>query len=161
MCEWLRFDNIHNPPTEHAMTFAITRRQLVYSAAASMAIGSVPRLYAQEAARHFEPKPAGWRRFEVTTTVQLRGERGDATIWLPVPSVDTSWQRTTDSSWSGTTGDIKLASDGRTGAQVLVAKYAAGTTDPTLVLTNVVETQNRAVDWSAKEPAADPSDLHH
>jgi transglutaminase-like putative cysteine protease len=143
------------------MTFAITRRQLVHSAAASMLAGGVPQLYAQEAARHFEPKPEGWRKFEVTTTVRLPGERTDATIWLPVPSLDTSWQRTTDSSWSGTTSDITAASDGRTGAKVLVAKYAAGTTDPMLVLTNIVETQNRAVDWSEKEPAADPSDLHH
>jgi transglutaminase-like putative cysteine protease len=141
------------------MTFAITRRQIVQSAAASMLAGGLPALHAQEAARRFEPKPTGWRKFEVTTTVQLRGERSDATIWLPIPSLDTPWQRTSDSSWSGTTSDITTASDGRTGAKVLVAKYAAGTTDPTLVLTNVVETQNRAVDWSAKAPAADPSDL--
>jgi transglutaminase-like putative cysteine protease len=143
------------------MTFAITRRRLVHSAAASVLAGGLPLARAEEAQRRFEPKPAGWRTFEVTTTVQLRGERGPATIWLPVPSLDTPWQRTTDSSWSGSTADITTTSDGRTGAKVLVARFAPSSTDPTLVLTNVVETQNREVDWAAKAPAADPADLRH
>ena len=131
------------------MTFAPTRRQVVQTVAASMLAAGLPHLHAEEAARRFEPRPAGWRKFEVTTTVQLRGERGDATIWLPVPSLDTPWQRTTDSSWSGTTGDITAASDGRTGAKVLVARFPAGTADPTLVLTNVVDEIKRII-WTPK-----------
>jgi transglutaminase-like putative cysteine protease len=142
------------------MPMPITRRSLVHSAAASVLAGSLPRLHAEEAQRRFEPKPAGWRRFEVTTTVELRGEKGAATLWLPVPSLDTPWQRTTETHWSGTTGDISMASDGRTGAQVLVARFAPGSAEPKLVLTSTVETRNRAVDWEANAPAADPSDLH-
>ena len=143
------------------MSFAITRRHLIQSAALSAVVGGVPGLHAEEAARRFDPKPAGWRRFEVTTTVQLRGEKGASTIWLPVRSLDTPWQRTVESNWSGSTSDITTSSDGRTGAKVLVAKFAASNTDPTLVLTNVVETQSRAVDWDAKAPAADATDLRH
>jgi transglutaminase-like putative cysteine protease len=110
--------------------------------------------------RRFEPKPAGWRSFEVTTTVQLRDAQGGAIVWLPVASLDTPWQRTRDTTWSGNAADMRLAADGDTGARVLVARFDAGVPQPTVVLTNRLETQNRAVDWSARSaPAADPADL--
>ncbi|HEY8049365.1 MAG TPA: transglutaminase family protein [Ramlibacter sp.] len=144
------------------MSHSISRRSLVRLAGASFVAGSLPVARAEESAHHFDPQPSGWRKFEVTTTVQLKGERGAATVWVPVPSVDTSWQRTDDSSWTGNATDAKLGADGRTGAQVLVAHFAPGTSDPTIVMTNRVQTQNRAVDWKARTAqAADPSDLHH
>jgi len=147
------------PSKESKMNFKLSRRQLVQSVTATALASQLPPLHAQET-RRFEPKPAGWRRFEVTTTVQLKGEKGASTIWLPIPSLDTPWQRTNSNNWSGSTTHISTASDGRTGAKVLVAKYDGGGADPTLVLTNVIETQNRAVDWQAKAPLpADKSDL--
>ncbi|MES3001412.1 MAG: transglutaminase-like domain-containing protein [Pseudomonadota bacterium] len=145
------------------MTFSISRRDLGKSVGASLLAGGLSPAFAQDAAaRRFEPKPAGWRKFEVTTTVQLRGEKGDATIWVPVPALDTPWQRTTGNNWSGN-GAMQLTSDGHEGAKVLIAKFAPGTVDPTVVLTSVVETQNRAVQWDAKSPgpAPDPADLRH
>ena len=141
------------------MTWTLSRRHLIQSACASAALAGMPAVRAEEA-RRFDPRPAGWRTFDVTTTVQLRGERGAATMWLPVPSVDTRWQRTSDSSWSGNAADVHLASDGRTGAKVLVARFAPGSADPLLVLKNRVETQNRAVDWQQRPAeAADRADL--
>jgi len=144
------------------MTLSISRRTLVHAAGASLLTGGLSATRAQDAAaRRFAPQPAGWRRFEVTTTVKLRGEQGDATAWLPVPSLDTPWQRTVGSSWSGNGTDMHMTSDGRTGARVLVARFAAGTADPTVVLTSQVETQNRAVQWQERSSrvAADPADL--
>jgi transglutaminase-like putative cysteine protease len=96
----------------------------------------------------------------VTTTVTLKGERGPAIVWVPVPSVDTEWQRTSDSSWSGNAADIRMVADGNTGAKVLVARFEAGNADPSIVMTNRVQTQNRAVDWRARvAQPADPADL--
>lgn len=142
------------------MTTSISRRNLVQLAGASLAAGSLPAAWAQDGARRFDPKPAGWRTFEVTTTVQLKGERGDAMVWVPVPSLDTGWQRTDDTSWSGNASEMRMTADGRTGAKVLVAHFAAGTDNPTLVMTNLVQTQNRAVDWKAPAaPSADAADL--
>lgn len=139
----------------------MSRRDLVKATAASLMLAALPSVRAQEAARRFEPKPQGWRTFEVTTTVQLRDAKGEAILWLPVPSLDTPWQRTLDSSWSGNSSDVRLAADGDTGARVLVARFDAGTPLPTVVLTNRVQTQNRAVDWNerATTQAADPADL--
>ncbi|MBG9387702.1 transglutaminase domain-containing protein [Caenimonas aquaedulcis] len=143
------------------MSHPVSRRHLIQSAGATALVAGLPAAFAQEAARRFDPKPTGWRRFEVVTTVKLRGDAGESTLWLPVPSLDTPWQRTMDNSWSGNASDIRMTSDGSTGAKVLVAKFAPGA-DQTLVLVSRVETQNRAVDWSAKPVApADPADLKH
>jgi transglutaminase-like putative cysteine protease len=142
------------------MPYQLSRRDLVKAASASVALGAIPSVRAQEAARRFEPKPAGWRAFEVTTTVKLRDAKGGAVMWLPVPSLDTPWQRTQDTSWSGNGSDVRMASDGETGAKVLVARFDAATTEPTIVLTSRVETQNRAVDWKQRDATpADPADL--
>ncbi len=130
------------------MQYSISRRDLIKTASVSLVLAGVPSTYAQEAVRRFEPKPVGWRTFEVKTTVQLRDSKGEAVIWLPVPSLDTPWQRTQDSSWSGNSTDVRLTSDGDTGARILIAKFDAATLEPTIVLTNRVQTQNRAVDWN-------------
>ena len=152
--------NAEYPKALTMMKPTLSRREVVKAASASLLLGAMPVARAQEA-RRFEPKPAGWRSFEVTTTVQLRDAQGGAIVWLPVASLDTPWQRTRDTTWSGNAADMRLAADGDTGARVLVARFDAGVAQPTVVLTNRLETQNRAVDWSARstEPAADPADL--
>lgn len=143
------------------MQHPLSRRSLLAAASASLTVGALPQAHAQDAARRFEPKPAGWRSFDVTTTVKLRDAKGPATVWLPVPSLSTPWQRTSDVSWTGSGADMHLVADGDTGARVLVARFDAATAEPTLSLTTRVETQNRAVDWSerAAGPAADPAEL--
>lgn len=148
----------------HHPTSPTSRRDLIKTASAALVLAHVPSIHmpvhAQEVPRRFEPKPEGWRTFEVTTTVQLRESRGKAAIWLPVPSVHTAWQRTQDSSWSGNGADMYLAADGDTGARMLVATFDAATPQPTVVLTHRVQTQNRAVDWNqrAAVPVSDPAD---
>ena len=144
------------------MQHSFSRRDLVKSASAALVAGALPSVHAQQAARHFEPQLTGWRTFDVVTTVSLRDAKGESLVWVPVPSLDTPWQRTQDVSWSSNGGDVRMAADGRTGAKVLVARFDAGTAQPKLVLTSRVQTQNRAVDWKERgdAPAADPADLH-
>ena len=64
----------------------------------------------------------------------LRDAQGDATVWLPVPSLDTPWQRTLDTSWTSNGGELSLAADGDTGAKLLVARFKAGGPAPSVVL---------------------------
>ena len=142
------------------MNTPVSRRRLVQAASASLLLSGMPALRAQEAARRFDPRPSDWRSFEVVTTVQLADPAGPATVWLPVPSLDTAWQRTQDVSWTSTGGDVRLATDGDTGAKVLVARFDAGAPQPRLTLTARVDTRNRGVDWTARAPAAaDAADL--
>src|SRR3954468_9199647 len=144
------------------MSLPVSRRNFVKAASSVLAVGALPPARSEEAARRFEPRATGWRRFEGTTTLQLRDAAGGASVWLPVPSLETPWQRTTDASWTGNASNVRIAADGATGARVLVARFDAGTPDPRLVLTNRVETQNRVVDWKERPAAAaDPADLRH
>jgi transglutaminase-like putative cysteine protease len=145
---------------DKSMNALVSRRRLVQAASASLLVGGTPLLRAQEAARHFDPKPSDWRAFDVVTTVQLLNPAGPSTVWLPVPSLDTSWQRTQDISWTGN-GDIHVTTDGDTGAKVLVARFDGAVAQPGIALTTRVETRNRGVDWSARDTTpADPADLH-
>lgn len=137
---------------------SIKRRQLLQSSllAGFPALG-LPALAATEE-RRFAPRPSGWRSFDVTTTVQLKDVKAASTVWLPVASLDTPWQRTLDTQWTSN-GDARLSADGDTGARVLVAQFGATNTAPTLTLTQRIQTQNRAADWQARPAAADPDEL--
>jgi transglutaminase-like putative cysteine protease len=141
---------------------AVSRRDLVQATSLSLLAAALPGIAAAEdmPARQFDPRPAGWRRFEVVTTVQLRNAQGASTVWLPVPSLDTPWQHSLDNSWSGNAREIRMASDGRFGAKVLVAEFDPDTRQPLVRLASQIETMNRAVDWQAHSAApAEADDL--
>jgi len=91
----------------------------------------------------FDPKPGKWRNFEVITTVQLVDAPSDATVWVPIPMVNTKWQRSlaTETSAGGT-----IETDPKSGARFVVAH----TND--LKVTSRVQTMDRAVDWHAAPP---------
>jgi len=138
----------------------VSRRRLVQAASASLLLAGTPFARAQEAARRFEPKPGDWRTFDVVTTVQLADPAGPSTAWLPVPSLDTPWQRTQDISWTSNATSLKVTTDLDTGAKVLAAQFDAGVAQPTVSLVTRVQTRSRGVDWSERGvPAADPADL--
>ncbi len=99
--------------------------------------------------RRFAPQPGTWRRFEVTTTVELLAANGPSRVWLPLPSVDSSYQRLLGDSHSGNAQSTRVVSDSHYGARMLLAEFAAGSSAPTLSVTSRFETQNRAVDWRA------------
>ena len=127
-----------------------TRRHFLQTAAAAGAIASPLAAFAE--VRQFAPRPAGWRTFEVTTRVDVNLSQGAARVWLPLPSIDTNWQRTVDSSFTSN-GHAQLTTDGREGAGILRVDFDAATDKPYVVLTNRVQTRNRAVDWARKTPA--------
>ena len=91
------------------MTTSLSRRTLIKAGAASVVLSGASVVKAQEAQRHFDPQPQGWRTFDVTTTVQLRDTRGDASLWLPLASLDTPWQRTLATSWEGNSKQVRIS----------------------------------------------------
>ncbi len=94
--------------------------------------------------RPFDPQPGPWRTFDVTTTVQVAEPKGDTQLWLPVPDLDTDWQRTVDNSWAGNASRAALVADPARGVRMLHAEFAAGVAAPVLTLTSRVQTRNRA-----------------
>lgn len=131
------------------MNHPIPRRALLKAGAAlstaSLSSFALPA-FAQE--RRFEPQPGNWRTFDVTTTVEVADVKGATRLWLPVPTLDTDFQKSLDSTWTGNAASARLASDPARGVRMLYAEFTDGTKTPTLSLTSRVQTRNRVVDWS-------------
>ena len=131
----------------------LNRRQVLLGTSAVLAASALPRLAHAEEERRFAPQPGRWRSFELTTRVEVLEPKGATRVWLPVPSIDSDFQRSLDSRWSGNTKQAQLASDSAYGARMLYAEFDAGA-QPVLELTSRVLTQDRAIDWNRKTPAA-------
>ena len=126
--------------------------------AASLASTLPSGLRAEE--RVYAPGAPGWRSFELRTAVTPPATKEAARIWLPVPDLETDWQRTRDIRWEGNAASAELVTDPASGARMLRADFAPGTLAPSLTLVAVVETRDRAVDWAAKRDAMeDPAVL--
>ena len=138
----------------------LNRRHLLKTAPGALLAAGLPR-FAQAQERRFAPQPGAWRAFEITTAVQVLKPSGTTRVWLPVPSVDSEYQRSLDSQWSGN-GAMKLASDEKYGARMLLAEFAPGIESPTVTLTSHFQTQDRATDWSRRTPEReDAADLRY
>jgi len=136
------------------MTHRFSRRTLLRAGAASPLL-TLPA-FAQE--RRFEPQVGAWRTFDVTTTVEVADVKGTTRLWLPVPGVDSDYQKSLESSWTGNAAQARLVSDAARGVRMLYAEFAPGAAVPTLTLTSRVQTRSRAVAWNqtlaAKEDPA-------
>ena len=142
----------------------VRRSFLKNSAAAALAaalpslnFAQTPAPVAAPARSNFAPQSGGWRTFDVTTRVDIVKPDGVTKVWLPIPSVNSDYQRSLDNSFSSN-GSAKLMQDGQDGAKMLYAEFAAGEAKPFVELTSRVQTQGRAVDWSQKTAAPEAAD---
>src|SRR5688572_2750793 len=109
---------------------SMQRRSFLQAGAAASLLGSLPRLgFAQQLP--FDPKPSGWRTFEITTRVEILKPQGVSRAWVPLPSVESDYQKVIGSSWSGN-GSARLASDGKYGANMVAAEWGASEKAPVL-----------------------------
>lgn len=127
------------------------RRHFLQLAAAGGVLASPFAALAQE--RRFAPQPGAWRTFELTTRVDLNLSQGAATVWVPIPSVDTEWQRSSESSFASN-GRATRVTDGQDGAGILKVDFDAGIAQPYVELTNRVQTRDRSTDWQRRTPVA-------
>jgi transglutaminase-like putative cysteine protease len=137
------------------MTSTTRRRFLL--ASASLAGAASPLVRAAET-RRFQPRPGAWRSFEVTTRVDVVQAQGPSQVWLPVPSVNTDWQRSVDNRFSSN-GRTQLAADAHDGARMLHVAFDAGTAQPYVELTSRVQTRDRAASWEQRVAAEEPATL--
>lgn len=138
---------------------ARARRTFLKNAAMASAAAALPAVSLAQTPspteRQFAPQPGKWRTFEVTTRVDLLYAKGRTRLWLPVPSVNTDWQHSMTSAFSSN-GQTQMTDDDRYGARMLYVEFADAGAKPYVELTSRIQTQNRAVDWSAR--AAKPED---
>ena len=145
---------------------AVARRAFLQTSAAALSASALPLTALAQAAtpapanRSFTPTPGTWRTFEVTTRVDIAKPNGATKVWLPIPSVNTEWQRSLESSYSSN-GQARAAVDGKYGARMLMVDFAATEAKPFVELTSRIQTQSRAQDLRSKGTvaAADASDL--
>ncbi|KQT10377.1 transglutaminase-like domain-containing protein [Ramlibacter sp. Leaf400] len=137
------------------------RRDFLLTTSAAAAASALAPLSALAQERRFAPQPAGWRTFEVSKRVEPALAQGASQVWIPIPSVDTGWQRSLESRIS-TNGRAERAADGVDGARMLRVSFDASVPQPFVELTTRVQTRDRAVDWSARAPAReDAATLAH
>ena len=111
-------------------------------------------------ARTYAPASSTWRTFEVTTRVEIANAGAGTKAWIPVPALNTDWQQSQDSTWSGNLRDAALYTDPVYGAKMVRATWADGESSPVIVVVSTVRTRDRDVDWSKKSaPVANASDL--
>jgi transglutaminase-like putative cysteine protease len=140
------------------MTIRLHRRSLLKAGAAAALLPAPWSLRAQE--RRFEPQVAGWRTFDVTTTVDVADAKGTCKVWLPLPDVNSDYQQSLDNAWTGNAATVRVVPDVHSGVRMLYAEFAPGVSAPKLEVTSRVRTRNRAVDWSrANAPAEDTTVL--
>jgi len=133
------------------------RRSFLARTAAFPLASALPSLaLAQE--RSFAPAPGTWRTFEVITRLEIADAGPGTQAWVPVPAVDTPWQRSLESRWSGNLNGGALWGDGA--ARMVHATWADGERTPVVEVASRIQAQDRRHDWSTPAGTlAAPADL--
>ena len=136
-----------------------TRRTLLKSASGSLLSAVFPGVAFAESSeeRTFSPHPGEWQTFDVTTTVNLQNVTGPSKVWIPLPSVDSEWQRSLRSDWTGNPTTVSIDSEKQYGAKYLIAEFD-GSVPPELEVVSRVQTRDRAIDWSQSQPTKESAD---
>jgi transglutaminase-like putative cysteine protease len=93
---------------------------------------------------------AGWRTFEVVTTVELLKPDGVSHIWLPTPLIhDTPYQKTLSTQFTAQGGTAGLSKEEQNVLGMVSATYPANA-KPALTMTSRVSLKNYAVDLSSR-----------
>jgi transglutaminase-like putative cysteine protease len=127
------------------------RRSFLKAGTAAAALNAFPRVaFAQQLP--FDLRPGGWRTFEVTTRVEILKPEGAARAWIPLPSVESDYQKVVGSSWSGN-ASVRKAADPKYGAGMAVAEWQPSEKAPVVEVTSKFSTRNRVIDFSRHDPS--------
>src|SRR5262249_16672649 len=101
----------------------------------------------------FTPRPDAWRKFEVTTRIEIASARGKAQAWVPLPAVtEPDWMHPLGNRWTTNAQSAQLERDAKYGAEMLHAEWAESERAPVVEVVSRIATRDRAVD--AEKPGA-------
>lgn len=127
------------------------RRDMLKAGAALSAVAVLPR---SAGAQGFAPQPGAWRRFEVTTKLQIIPAEGAAQAWIPLPSVnEKDWFQSLESNWTTNGVATRLRGVGH-GADMLHVAWTASEKAPVVEIVSRIATRDRAIDIAAPRDAA-------
>jgi transglutaminase-like putative cysteine protease len=133
------------------------RREFLRSGAALTVIAALPR--GAFADTLFTPKPDAWRKFEVTTRVEIVKPSGKAQVWLPLPAVaEPDWMQPLGNEWTTNAKSAVLKREVKYGAQMLHVEWADGERAPVVEVVSRIATRDRAVDLSKRGAVPQLSD---
>ncbi|MFO1189589.1 MAG: transglutaminase domain-containing protein [Alphaproteobacteria bacterium] len=136
----------------------LNRRSLLKAGVALAAMATWPRFSEAQAQAAFAPKPGTWRKFQVTTRLEIAKPEGKIQAWIPVPSVnEADWFRSGENKWT-TNGNAALNQDTKYGSGFVHVEWTAGQASPAIEVTSDFITQDRAVDLSRPGKVAALSD---
>ena len=129
------------------------REFLTYAggAAVGASVTGADRIFAQD------PVVAGWRTFEVTTSIEVLKPSGPTRVWLPAALLgQTPFQKTFANSFNAEGGTAKLVASKSDALGIVAAEFPAGAR-PLVTLTSRIATRNYAVDFSRTNQIAGES----
>ena len=126
------------------------RRSFLQAGAAASVLGTLPRLaFAQQLP--YDPKPTGWRTFEITTRVEVLKPQGVSRAWVPLPSIESDYQKVHEQQLVGQ----RLGAHGerrQVRRHMVVAEWSAVEKAPVLEVVSSFSTINRATDFGKRNP---------
>jgi transglutaminase-like putative cysteine protease len=124
------------------------RRAFLKTGALLPAVAMPKLAFAQQ--QPFNPQQGEkWRSFEVSTRVEILFPEGATRVWLPVPSVDSDYQKLVDNAWSGNASTAKIVHDGKYGAGLFYAEWPTAEKNPVVELYSRFATRDRSIDLSS------------
>ena len=121
------------------------RREFLRGGAALTAVAALP--HSALAQTPFAPRPDAWRKFEVTTRVEIVKPAGKMQVWLPLPAVaEPGWIEPLGNEWTSNGQSAQLKRDTKYGAQMLHVEWADGERTPVVQVVSHITTRDRAVD---------------
>jgi transglutaminase-like putative cysteine protease len=127
------------------------RRDFLKGTAAFAVAANCPKLAFAEF--RFPLQPGAWRKFEISTLIEIASPQGKMQAWVPLPSVnEKDWIKVIDSSWTSN-GTSQVARDPHYGAEMLHVQWDAGEKTPTVEVISTISTCDRAVDFSRPDNA--------
>jgi transglutaminase-like putative cysteine protease len=135
------------------------RRDLLKAGAAISVAAALPRV---AAAGSFDVKPGAWRRFVITTRMEIAQPRGVSHAWIPLPSVsEPDWIRPLGNDWHTNASTAEVYRDPRYGAQLLHVVWAEAERPPVVEVTSQFETRDRAIDLTRPGKSVSLSAAEH
>ena len=103
--------------------------------------------------KDFNPQAGTWRTYEMTTRIELLKPAGVSRAWVPLPVVESDYQKLRGNRWSGNAKVLEPVAEPKYGASMLYAEWVESEKSPMVEVISRFQTQDRAVDWSKKTPA--------
>ena len=130
-----------------SMKTSMKRRAFLTVATAAPVLLQLPR-WALAQQLPFNPRPAGWRTFEVTTKVEVMKPGGaPSVVWIPLPSIESDYQDAQGNIWTGNATHAQVVTDGKYGAKMLMAEFSASEPAPAIEVTSRFATRDRKMDF--------------